>query len=655
MSTDGGAAGAGLLVLRDRAVAALLAHGPLSQDEVLRHVYGGLPPPALRAQLARPLLEDPRLEQQPDGSWVHRRAPHDALDLDTDSQSSRLTVLALATSGPSPGRGRIVHLAARHVDDGRMGARFSAAVQPGVRLPRYVAARLGLEAESFENAELPPFASLVADLVEFLGSRPILAQDVCLTWGFLEAELRRAGQVLVPPLLLDLNELASDLLALDTKPTLARVAGQLGVPFGRIEHPDEEARVLGLVAPLLLERARAHGAPLPLSSSDLAAARQLPLRRGQTARVLPDRPGIYVLRDAEQAALYVGKARRLRQRVQAYVSRPLGATRRLEGLASRVTAVDTAECATDLEALVLEGREIRRLQPRFNTVRQQAMPRTWLRLPPPPLPRPGRRQLAPRRLELATQAGRDADAGACQAGLGAGAGFAEADPDAGARFCGPFRNEAAAEAARRLVRDVFELDHLRRGDPWLYDERLLAAWAFLGGATEPGLELVRARQQQAAALGDGPAVARCERLVRAIQAFDPARLLLPADPQAARYAVLRPGPNGLEGFIVEGGICTGYELLDVLDEAAPFAQALLAQATPRTTADDVPVVLRWLGAQRPTARLVHLPSDTLLAAEAIEDAVLALLPGEASEAALAVLAGGASEDTALALLPAWEA
>jgi hypothetical protein len=639
MATD---TGSGLLALRDRAVAALLAHGPLSQDEVLRHVYGGLPPPALRAQLARPLLADPRLEQRPDGSWVTRGAPPQVLAPD---QPGQLTVLALATSGPTPGRGRIVHLAARHVDDGRMGARFSAAVQAGVRLPRYVATRLGVEPDSLASADLPPFEALVADLVEFLGSRPILAQDVCLTWAYLEAELRRAGQILAPPLLLDLNELASDLLAMETKPTLARVAGQLGVPFGRIEHPDEEARVLGLVAPRLLERARARGAPLPLGSSDLAAARALPLRRGQTARMLPDRPGIYVMRDAEQAALYVGKARRLRQRVQTYVSRPLGATRRLEGLAGQVTAVDTAECASDLEALVLEGREIRRLQPRFNTVRQQAMPRTWLRLPPPPQPRPGRRQLAPRRLELASQADPPpADASSRQDDADAGPGAGQADPGAGARFCGPFRNEAAAEAARRLVRDVFELDRLRRGDPWLYEERLLAAWDFLGGATAPGVELVRARQQRAAATGDRPGAADCERQLRAIQTFDAARPLLPADPQTARYAVLRPAPNGIEGFILERGICTGYALLGLLDdEAAPFAQALLAQQTPRTTADDVPVVLRWLGAQRPTAQLVHLPSDALLAAEAIEDAVLAMLPDEASD------------DAALAVLPTWEA
>src|SRR6266852_2821175 len=115
---------------------------------------------------------------------------------------------------------------------------------------------------------------------------------------------------------------------------------------------------------------------------------------------MPETPGIYVLRDSDQTPVYVGQARRLRSRVAAYVHRPLGTTRRLEGLVSAVQSVDSVECATDLEALILEDREIRRLQPRFPTVRQQRAPRVWIRLPPTPEGRPAQRNLALPRLEL---------------------------------------------------------------------------------------------------------------------------------------------------------------------------------------------------------------------------------------------------------------
>src|SRR6202011_1857067 len=76
---------------------------------------------------------------------------------------------------------------------------------------------------------------------------------------------------------------------------------------------------------------------LPAESDPAKTRDERPaLRRGQTARSQPDEPGVYVLRDAEQAPLYVGKASRLRSRLAAYVHRPLGVTRRLEGLVGAV-------------------------------------------------------------------------------------------------------------------------------------------------------------------------------------------------------------------------------------------------------------------------------------------------------------------------------
>src|SRR5207237_6589043 len=141
---------------------------------------------------------------------------------------------------------------------------------------------------------------------------------------------------------------------LDRKPTLALTAQRLGLSFSRIEHVDEEARLVALVASQLMSIVGTRG----LHELPSARVESDVLRRGQTARDLVDAPGVYVMRDADDAAVYVGKARRLRSRMAAYVHRPLGPTRRLEGLASAVQSVDAHECQTDLEALVLEEREI---------------------------------------------------------------------------------------------------------------------------------------------------------------------------------------------------------------------------------------------------------------------------------------------------------
>ncbi len=580
------------LALCDRAFAflsslsSLSSREPVAEEALLAHVYGGTPPGALRARLAEPLLADPRLVRRPDGRWAlvgqgsHTDAARDLRELD-------FTTLALAATGPSPARGRVVQVAALHIRNGTTIERFSSTVNPGKRVPRYVANRVGLATELLDD--LPPFASIFDDLVRFLDARPVVAQDARLTWGFIEAEARRLGQVLPERILIDANELATHILDLRRKPTLALVAAQLDVGMHRVPRPAEEARVLGLVTGRLLKRA-AERAPLPglaaaleARTSDARAA----LRSGEVLKAMTETPGVYVLRAADETALYVGKARRLRSRVAAYVHRPLGITRRLEGLVSAVQRVDSVECATDLEALILEDREIRRLQPRFNTVRQQRAPRLWIRLPPTPEARPGKRtQLAPVRLELS---------------LG--------PADSVGEFVGPFRNESLAEQARLLARRVFALDTLRRDNSAEYAAQLTAAWAFLNGATDTAIE--RARR--------GPGA-----LLRMVLDFDWPAALLPADPRVARYAVLRPTSTGIEGFRLEYGILQAWVVVPSDADATPLAAKLLAETTPRTGPEDRDVVLRWFGAQRPPACLVHLPDDPLAAADAIEDAVSAL-------------------------------
>ncbi|HSG85687.1 MAG TPA: GIY-YIG nuclease family protein, partial [Candidatus Limnocylindrales bacterium] len=89
-----------------------------------------------------------------------------------------------------------------------------------------------------------------------------------------------------------------------------------------------------------------------------------------TLKRLPDRPGVYLMRDARGTVLYVGKAQRLRARVRSYWQRQAasgpGETQRIRSAIDRVADLEWTVTDSVSEALLLEANLIKRYQPRFN-------------------------------------------------------------------------------------------------------------------------------------------------------------------------------------------------------------------------------------------------------------------------------------------------
>jgi excinuclease UvrABC nuclease subunit len=84
-------------------------------------------------------------------------------------------------------------------------------------------------------------------------------------------------------------------------------------------------------------------------------------------RQLPDRPGVYLMRDARDAVLYVGKAKSLRKRLCYYrVANPDRMPRRHLRMLRAVARVELQECADETSALARESELLRTLKPKFN-------------------------------------------------------------------------------------------------------------------------------------------------------------------------------------------------------------------------------------------------------------------------------------------------
>jgi predicted GIY-YIG superfamily endonuclease len=84
-------------------------------------------------------------------------------------------------------------------------------------------------------------------------------------------------------------------------------------------------------------------------------------------RHAPECPGVYLMRDAADAVLYVGKAKNLRRRLGNYrVANPQRLRRRHLRLLRAVERIELERCPDERAALAREAELLRLLRPRFN-------------------------------------------------------------------------------------------------------------------------------------------------------------------------------------------------------------------------------------------------------------------------------------------------
>jgi excinuclease ABC subunit C len=104
------------------------------------------------------------------------------------------------------------------------------------------------------------------------------------------------------------------------------------------------------------------GAAIPSggSAAGLAAIRS-------ALRTMPSGPGVYRMLDRRGDALYVGKARSLKSRVQNY-THTAGLSNRLRRMVAETAVMDILSTETEAEALLLECNLIKRLMPRYNVL-----------------------------------------------------------------------------------------------------------------------------------------------------------------------------------------------------------------------------------------------------------------------------------------------
>ena len=87
----------------------------------------------------------------------------------------------------------------------------------------------------------------------------------------------------------------------------------------------------------------------------------------EKVRKFPTTPGVYLMKDSLERVIYVGKAVNLRSRAGSYFTAAASTDRRTVDLIPEIADIDFIPVDSEVDALLLEARLIKDIQPRFNS------------------------------------------------------------------------------------------------------------------------------------------------------------------------------------------------------------------------------------------------------------------------------------------------
>ena len=107
----------------------------------------------------------------------------------------------------------------------------------------------------------------------------------------------------------------------------------------------------------------------------------------EKANSLPLAPGVYLMKNADHQVIYVGKAKRLKNRVSQYFQRGGSHTFKTHVMVGQVDTFDTIVVRSEFEALVLENALIKQYMPRYNILLKDGKGYPFVRLSRDPYPK----------------------------------------------------------------------------------------------------------------------------------------------------------------------------------------------------------------------------------------------------------------------------
>jgi DNA polymerase-3 subunit epsilon len=275
-------------------------------------------------------------------------------------------IVDIETTGGYAAANGITEISVFVHDGERVVKHFETLINPQQNIPRYITALTGIDNAMVASA--PSFDEVAATLYEILNDEIFVAHNVNFDYSFVKHQLKECGYELTAKKLCTVR-LGRKVFAGLPSYSLGNLCRSLNIKIENRHRAGGDAKAtVQLLEHLLANGAETHIAQMLKKTS---SEQWLPLHLDKKEiSKIPSNPGVYYFHNNKGKIIYVCKAINLKKRVSSHFTQN-DAGRKRQNFVRDVHRVTYKECAGELEAIVLESIEIRRLWPRYNQSQKQ--------------------------------------------------------------------------------------------------------------------------------------------------------------------------------------------------------------------------------------------------------------------------------------------
>ena len=298
-------------------------------------------------------------------------------------------VCDVETTGSNPIANSITEISCVTTIAGEINSEFSSLVNPHQTIPHYIVQMTGI---TDQMAFLAPEAAEIMPQVKSILSQPdavFVAHNVAFDWSFVYNSMIKTNiEAIEIPKLCTLK-LARRLLPQNKKANVGALAKYFNIAINNRHRAYADAIATAKILNELLLIAESehniNNIEELLKFQNVATKQfKIPAKNykqfADSLKDLPSEPGVYYFHDKKGSIIYVGKAKSLKERVNSYFT-GISSSQKITKLLKNVFKISWECTDTELSALLLESKEIKRIKPKFNTLDKAYKSYSFIKIP----------------------------------------------------------------------------------------------------------------------------------------------------------------------------------------------------------------------------------------------------------------------------------